>query len=55
MLFNQFHDMCRRHRLPSAYDDARNDYGEALAIGGRALNLALQSFAWNVKIEPEDG
>ena len=38
-----------------AYDDARDQYGEALAIAGRGLNNAVQSLAWNVRIEPAEG
>ncbi len=55
VLFNQFHDILAGTSLEAAYDDARNGFGEALEIGERALNYALQSFAWNVKVEPEDG
>lgn len=50
VLFNQFHDILAGTSLESAYDDARNDYGEALAIAGRALNQAAQSLAWQVNI-----
>ncbi|MBI1257041.1 MAG: alpha-mannosidase [Chloroflexi bacterium] len=54
LLFNQFHDILAGTSLEIAYDDARNSIGEALAIADRALNYAVQSFAWNVHIEPED-
>ena len=54
VLFNQFHDILAGTSLEIAYDDARNSFGEALAIADRALNYAVQSFAWNVHIEPED-
>jgi alpha-mannosidase len=53
VLFNQFHDILAGTSLEIAYDDARDTYGEALAIADRALNLATQAFAWNVKIDPE--
>lgn len=55
LLFNQFHDILAGTSLPAAYEDARNGYGEALEVAGRALNLALQSFAWNVRVAPEEG
>ena len=54
VLFSQFHDILAGTSLEIAYDDARNSFGEALAIADRALNYAVQSFAWNVNIEPED-
>lgn len=53
VLFNQFHDIMAGTSLEIAYEDARNDYGEALAIADRAFNLAVQSFAWNVNIPAE--
>lgn len=55
VLFNQFHDILAGTSLESAYDDARHLFGEAMAIGGRSLNLATQALAWNVNIPPEDG
>lgn len=55
VLFNQFHDILAGTSLPAAYDDARNGFGEALEIADRALNYAVHSFAWNVRVEPEDG
>jgi alpha-mannosidase len=55
VLFNQFHDILAGTSLPSAYDDAAHLYGEAMAIADRALNLALQSIVWRIKMAPEDG
>ena len=54
VLFNQFHDILAGTSIEPAYDDARDQLGEAMAIAGRALNLATQSLAWNIRIEPED-
>lgn len=55
VLFNQFHDILAGTSLEAAYDDARNSYGEALAIADRNLNYAVQAFAWNIRIdEAED-
>jgi alpha-mannosidase len=42
VLFNQFHDILAGTAIEAAYEDARDLYGEAQAIGGRALNYALQ-------------
>ncbi len=55
VLFNQFHDIMAGTSLESAYEDARNLYGEAMAIAGRALNYATQSLAWHINISPEEG
>ena len=54
VLFNQFHDIMAGTSLEAAYDDARDAYGEALTIAGRALNQAAQSIAWNIRIPQED-
>jgi len=55
VLFNQFHDIMAGTSLEVAYDDARDQFGEALAIADRALNLAVQSLAWQINVEPEEG
>jgi alpha-mannosidase len=55
VLFNQFHDIMAGTAIEPAYDDARDQFGEALAIADRGLNLALQSFAWNIRISSEPG
>src|SRR5215216_4591677 len=55
VLFNQFHDIMAGTSLEAAYDDARDAYGEALAIAGRALNQATQSIAWKIGIRLEEG
>lgn len=53
-LFNQFHDILAGTSLEAAYNDARDTYGEAMAIAERALNYAVQSFAWNINIPQQD-
>lgn len=53
VLFNQFHDILAGTSIEPAYDDARDLYGEAMAIGDRALNYALQSLAWQIDIKQE--
>ena len=54
VLFNQFHDIMAGTSLDSAYDDARDAYGESLTIAGRVLNHAIQSIAWNINIPFEE-
>ena len=51
VLFNQFHDVLAGTSVPAAYVDARNAYGEACAIAGRALHAALQSISWQIRID----
>jgi alpha-mannosidase len=53
VLFNQFHDILAGTSIEAAYDDARLLYDEARAIAARASNAALQSLAWQVRIQPE--
>jgi alpha-mannosidase len=53
VLFNQFHDILAGTSIESAYEDARDSYGEATAIAARAANDALQRLSWRVHIEPE--
>jgi alpha-mannosidase len=55
VLFNQFHDILAGTSLESAYEDARDLYGEAMAIAARALNDATQSLAWSIQLAPEEG
>lgn len=45
VLFNQFHDILAGTSLPAAYDDARLQIGEAIAIAERRQNAALQALA----------
>ncbi len=55
VLFNQFHDILAGSSIERAYDDARDTYGEALAIAGRALDRASQGIAWRVAHAVPDG
>lgn len=55
VLFNQFHDILAGTSLEQAYDDARSGFGEAMAIGGRNLNYATQSLAWNIDLPHTPG
>lgn len=54
-LFNQFHDILAGTSLEQAYDDARDTYGESMAIADRNLNYAVQTFAFNIGIQQEEG
>ncbi|MCM3717780.1 alpha-mannosidase [Fictibacillus phosphorivorans] len=55
VLFNQFHDILAGTSLEEAYEDARNMHGEAMSIGSRGLNYAVQSLSWHIDIEEEEG
>ncbi|HEU4325916.1 MAG TPA: glycoside hydrolase family 38 C-terminal domain-containing protein [Roseiflexaceae bacterium] len=55
VLFNQFHDILAGTSLEAAYEDARDQYGEALSIAGRALNDALQAISWRIDIPEQPG
>ncbi|MCL1795883.1 MAG: glycosyl hydrolase-related protein, partial [Clostridia bacterium] len=52
-LFNQFHDILAGTSLPSAYEDASASFGEAIHIGARALNHAVQAISWDIDIPTE--
>ncbi|MDM5330535.1 alpha-mannosidase [Neobacillus sp. CF12] len=54
ILFNQFHDILAGTSIEPAYEDARNLYGEAIAIADRALNNAVQSISWKIDIEQDE-
>ena len=55
VLFNQFHDVMAGTCLEEAYDDARDQFGEALAIADRALTRAVQAITWKIDVQPEAG
>ena len=54
-LFNQFHDILPGTSIEPAYDDARDQLGEARAIARRTVNLALQTIARDVDIPTREG
>jgi len=54
VLFNQFHDILAGTSLKEAYEDASNQYGEALSIADRNANYALQSLSWAIDIAQDD-
>lgn len=53
VLFNQFHDILAGTSIPSAYDDASWLYGQAMAVGQKNLNYAVQAISWNIDIEED--
>lgn len=53
VLFNQFHDILAGTSIPSAYDDASYLYGQAMAIGQKNLNYAVQAISWDIDIEED--
>lgn len=54
VLFNQFHDILAGTSVEPAYDDARSEYGEAMAIASRELNQAVQSLSWAIDIPHQE-
>jgi alpha-mannosidase len=50
VLFNQFHDILAGTSLEAAYDDARDTYGEAMAIARRRQVQALHAISWQIDI-----
>ena len=55
VLFNQFHDILAGTSIESAYEDARNEYGEALATAQHLTNAALQRISWRVTVPRLEG
>ena len=55
VLFNQFHDILAGSSIEPGYDDARDSYGESLAIAQRSLDDAVQAIAWNIDIPRPEG
>ncbi|MNI21879.1 alpha-mannosidase [compost metagenome] len=54
VMFNQFHDIMGGCSIKEAFDDVREFHGEALAIGARTLNAALQKISWAIDtMKPE--
>ncbi|NHN34224.1 alpha-mannosidase [Paenibacillus agricola] len=54
VMFNQFHDIMGGCSIKEAFDDVREFHGEALAIGARTLNAAMQKMSWAIDtMKPE--
>jgi alpha-mannosidase len=50
VLFNQFHDIAAGTAIKPAYDDARDQLGEACSIAARVQNRSVQSISRRVDI-----
>jgi alpha-mannosidase len=55
VLLNHFHDTAAGTALPAAYDDARDQLGEARSIAARLQNQAIQSISRRIDIPQEEG
>lgn len=55
VLFNQFHDILAGTCIESAYEDARESYGQALYAAAKEMNAAVQAISWNIDIPMEEG
>lgn len=53
VLFNQFHDILAGTSLPEGYEDARDLYGHAAALGGYALHTSLQALTTQIDTRGE--
>jgi alpha-mannosidase len=54
VLFNQFHDTLAGTSIEPAYDDARDQLGEASSIAASAFNAAIQSIGRQIDVEQEE-
>jgi alpha-mannosidase len=55
VLFNQFHDTICGTAIEPAYDDARDQLGEATSVAARVENIAIQSLSQLIDIANEPG
>lgn len=55
LLFNQFHDILPGSAIEPAYDDARDQLGEAVAIAKRIITRVHNRIARDVAVAFEDG
>ena len=55
LLFNQYHDILAGTSIEPAYDDARSQIGESMAVADRALTNAIQSISWAVDTRGPEG
>jgi alpha-mannosidase len=55
VLFNQFHDVLGGTAIEPAYQDARDQLGEAASIAGRVANRAVQALSRRIGIAAEPG
>ena len=54
VLFNQFHDILAGSSIQKAYEDTRNELGEALSIAARNENNSLQAVSFHIGIDQEE-
>ncbi|MFC0627536.1 alpha-mannosidase [Kribbella deserti] len=54
VLFNQFHDIAAGTAIAPAYEDARDQLGEAKSIAARLANRSIQSIARQIDIPAEE-
>jgi alpha-mannosidase len=55
VLFNQFHDILAGTSIEPAYEEARDQLGEASAVAARAENAAIQSISRRITIPDQPG
>jgi alpha-mannosidase len=55
VLFNQFHDIAAGTAIAPAYDDARDQLGEASAVAARVRNRSVQAISRQIDIPALDG
>jgi alpha-mannosidase len=55
VLFNQFHDILAGTAIESAYDDARDQLGEATAVAARVANRSRQALSQRIDLPQEPG
>ena len=55
VLFNQYHDILAGTSIEPAYDDARSQLGESIAIADRARTNGVQAVSWAVDTRGPQG
>ena len=55
LLFNQYHDILAGTSIAPAYEEARSQVGESLAVADRALTFGVQAISWAVDTRGEPG
>jgi alpha-mannosidase len=55
LLFNQFHDILGGTAIEPAYEEARDQLGEAASVAARALNIGMQSLSSRIDVPAQPG
>ena len=55
LLFNQYHDILAGTSIEPAYEDARSQIGESMAVADRALTNGVQAISWAVDTRGPEG